>query len=111
MDLARVIRENLVHYNRWTDVEIHELVSDDPFLSGVPPNKLDEHDTENQTEWVLPRLMSAHEHVSPKELAAAFAAIAEVAERPRRITLAIASDDGLVVYYFVHDGVVKPRQN
>ena len=29
----------------------------------------------------------------------------------KRILLATASDDSTIVYYVVHDGIVKPRQN
>lgn len=31
--------------------------------------------------------------------------------QPKRILLATLDDDSTVVYYIVHDGVVKPRQN
>jgi len=31
--------------------------------------------------------------------------------RKKRLLLAVVSDDSTVVYYFVHDGIVKPRQN
>lgn len=31
--------------------------------------------------------------------------------KPKRALLAILDDDSTVVYYIVHDGVVKPRQN
>jgi tRNA-splicing endonuclease subunit Sen15, fungi type len=30
---------------------------------------------------------------------------------PKRLLMAILEDDSTVVYYIVHDGVVKPRQN
>lgn len=29
----------------------------------------------------------------------------------KRVLLATVSDDSTVVYYIVHDGIVKPRQN
>ncbi|KAK5173868.1 uncharacterized protein LTR77_002549 [Saxophila tyrrhenica] len=32
-------------------------------------------------------------------------------EQPKRILMAILDDDSTVVYYIVHDGLVKPRQN
>ena len=32
-------------------------------------------------------------------------------KRHKRILLAVVHDDSTVVYYFVHDGLVKPRQN
>lgn len=30
---------------------------------------------------------------------------------PKRVLLATLDDDSTVVYYIVHDGIVKPRQN
>jgi len=32
-------------------------------------------------------------------------------KRHKRILLAIVDDDSTVAYYFLHDGLVKPRQN
>jgi tRNA-splicing endonuclease subunit Sen15 len=34
-----------------------------------------------------------------------------IKSRPKRLLLAIISDDSTVCYYVVHDGIVKPRQN
>lgn len=31
--------------------------------------------------------------------------------QPKRVLLATLDDDSTVVYYIVHDGIVKPRQN
>ena len=31
--------------------------------------------------------------------------------QPKRLLLAILDDDSTIVYYIVHDGLVKPRQN
>ncbi|KAI5953657.1 SEN15 [Candida jiufengensis] len=31
--------------------------------------------------------------------------------RVDRITIAMINDDGTIVYYFIHDGITKPRQN
>lgn len=33
------------------------------------------------------------------------------ASRPRRLVLAVVHDDSTVIYYIMHDGIVKPRQN
>jgi tRNA-splicing endonuclease subunit Sen15 len=30
---------------------------------------------------------------------------------PKRVLLATVDDDSTVVYYIIHDGIVKPRQN
>lgn len=32
-------------------------------------------------------------------------------QRKKRLVMAIVSSDSTVVYYIVHDGIVKPRQN
>ena len=32
-------------------------------------------------------------------------------ERQKRVLLATLHDDSTVVYYIMHDGIVKPRQN
>ncbi len=83
-------------------------------------------------EWVLP--MHLDEGTSISQFAAVFDAIgalppgslAEAAadgdgdaqwrqwrgvKRLKRLVLAIVQDDSTVVYYVMHDGIVKPRQN
>ncbi|KAL2135430.1 hypothetical protein VTI74DRAFT_8532 [Chaetomium olivicolor] len=87
-----------------------------------------------EVEWVLPLHLS--EKWSPAEFAAVFDAIeaippggadqevnneedGEAAEwklwrgpkRGKRILLATVQDDSTVTYYWIHDGLVKPRQN
>ena len=32
-------------------------------------------------------------------------------QRAKRLLLAVVQDDSSIVYYFMHDGIVKPRQN
>ncbi|EPE07381.1 trna-intron endonuclease [Ophiostoma piceae UAMH 11346] len=32
-------------------------------------------------------------------------------KRAKRLLLAVVQDDSSIVYYFMHDGIVKPRQN
>ncbi|GEQ69594.1 hypothetical protein JCM33374_g3266 [Metschnikowia sp. JCM 33374] len=110
MDVATEVETNLVHYTLWTDVKV--ILRGGPFslLRGQPPSKLADQDPENQKEWVIPKPM--HESkCSMAEIESWFEYVASIDVRPKRITLAIVNDDGTVVYYFVHDGVIKPRQN
>lgn len=109
MDLATQVKTNLVHYNLWNNVSIHE-VEGAYILSGTPPNRLVEHDVENQVEWVVPQSVERPE-VSVDDMSRWFDLVSRLSARPRRVTIAIANDDGTFVYYFVHDGAVKPRQN
>lgn len=113
--LVSQVRLNLIHYNLWTDVVSHEIIQDDQIpikiLSGIPPQKLDSLDPEKLREWVIPRLLS-HPKLSAVTIRSWFAGIQEITEMPpKRVTAGILHDDGTVVYYFVHDGIVKPRQN
>lgn len=109
MSLSERVCTHLVHYNLWTEVTQHEangLV----VLSGYPPYKLDELDDARQKEWVVPCSMDEAE-LSLDQIDAWFEFATDRGARPRRMTVAMANDDGTIVYYFVHDGVAKPRQN
>ncbi|GAB1320424.1 putative tRNA-splicing endonuclease subunit tsp-1 [Madurella fahalii] len=88
---------------------------------------------EPEVEWVLPLHLS--EKWSPKQFAAVFDAIEAIPpgaadqdsleaddtdsqwklwrgpKRGKRILLAAVQDDSTVTYYWMHDGLVKPRQN
>lgn len=82
----------------------------------------------SELEWVLPVHLA--EKMSLKAFAAVFDSLEAVppgteidesddeewkkwrgSKRGKRIMLAIVSDDSTVVYYMMHDGIVKPRQN
>lgn len=108
MSLAQQVCTHLVHYNLWTGVA-EQLTNGHVLLCGYPPYKLDEQDGANEKEWVVPCSMDAD--VTLDTVEEWFKCAAANGPRPRRLTLALANDDGSVVYYFVHDGVARPRQN
>ncbi|KAL5118832.1 hypothetical protein ACEQ8H_003335 [Pleosporales sp. CAS-2024a] len=78
-----------------------------------------------EREWILPTRLN--EKWTLRRLAGVFDAITSVPPSPnaavesahtanpwrttKRLLLATADSDSTVVYYIVHDGVVKPRQN
>jgi tRNA-splicing endonuclease subunit Sen15 len=84
---------------------------------------------EPEVEWVLPLHLS--EKWTPAQFAAVFDAIDAIPpggadregafdvewkfwrgpKRGKRILLATVQDDSTVAYYWIHDGLVKPRQN
>ena len=86
-----------------------------------------EVDLQPQREWVLP--IRLREKWSLRKLAEVFDALEEVPvgsgdnwenengkgtgkrRGEKRLLMAIVGDDSTVVYYIVHDGIVKPRQN
>lgn len=109
MSLHETVKTNLLHFNHWTEVETVEC-RNMAVISGIPPERLDERDPPSKKEWVVPRSM-ADVLVTNKEISLWFDSIASIEARPSRVTLALVNGDGTVVFYFVHDGIVKPRQN
>ncbi|KAI1282489.1 tRNA-splicing endonuclease subunit Sen15 [Xylaria sp. FL0933] len=135
--LAETVLDNLKYQHDWTDLDIltYSPNNSEPFIrpmvSGLPPRRLYVHPDDQiamvkssavpggnildtpEVEWVLPT------HISEKWTLKAFAAIFDSLpvqpsvhpERPKRIVLATIHSDSTVVYYILHDGIVKPRQN
>lgn len=89
--------------------------------------EIKEKDVPVQREWVLPTHL--REKWSLRKFAQIFDAIEAVPPNPadaededgpeiswirkrqKRCLLAVVSDDSTIVYYIIHDGIVKPRQN
>ncbi|CUM63082.1 uncharacterized protein PRCAT00000647001 [Priceomyces carsonii] len=112
---SRIVQQNLVHYNLWSDVRFHDVDCAGgvtSILSGRPPTKLVALDNVD-VEWVIPRLITHNRDLDVGTISSWFDRIATLPhqKRPQRITLGLLNDDGTVVYYFIHDGIVKPRQN
>ena len=111
-----------------------------PLVSGLPPRrvyvhpdeqiemlkqKVQEKDVPLEREWVLPTHLQ--EKWSLKKFALVFDSVNEVPQDTedekgagmqagtrrggKRLLLATVGNDSTIVYYIVHDGIVKPRQN
>jgi len=91
---------------------------------------IEEKNVPVEREWVLPT--HVREKWSLRKFAEVFDAIGEVPSsehaagernggeeraswkrisREKRVLMAVVNDDSTIVYYIVHDGIVKPRQN
>ncbi|KAG5421651.1 SEN15 [Candida metapsilosis] len=155
------VRLNLIHYNLWTKVEVHN----DYILSGLPPTKLVSTDNESKREWIVCKRLNQESRLKVKEINSWFEEIKQFTSgkgdqdqdvdndtkdsstrngksdvespsgdvpspvdndspiwkpidktmngkgRVERLTIALINDDGTIVYYFIHDGITKPRQN
>ena len=154
------VRLNLIHYNLWTKVEVHN----DYILSGLPPTKLVSTDNESKREWIVCKRLDKESRLKVKEINSWFEEIKQFTSgkgdqevdndtddgstkngksnddkspslnepfpvdndnpiwkpidktmngkgRVGRLTIALINDDGTIVYYFIHDGITKPRQN
>jgi tRNA-splicing endonuclease subunit Sen15 len=109
-----------------------------PLISGLPPKRIyinpDEQidilrrEVQNESkeasreldpeyEWVLPTHIN--EEWSLKQLAEIFCVIEHIPgqstptkwRQTKRVLMGIIQNDSTIVYYFSHDGIVKPRQN
>ncbi|RWA11108.1 hypothetical protein EKO27_g4006 [Xylaria grammica] len=135
--LADTVLDNLKYQHDWTELQVltHSPSNSQPLtrpmISGLPPQRLYVHPDDQiamvkssaapngkifdipEVEWVLPT------HVSEKWTLKAFAAIFDSLpgqpsphpKRPKRIVLATIHADSTIVYYLLHDGIIKPRQN
>ncbi|KAI1167843.1 tRNA-splicing endonuclease subunit Sen15 [Nemania serpens] len=135
--LADTVLDNLQYQHEWTELHLltHSPVTLEPLMrpmvAGLPPRRLYVHPDDQiemvkstavpnskildmpEVEWVLPT------HISEKWTLKLFAAVfdslpAQLSARPgrpKKIVLATIHDDSTVVYYLLHDGIVKPRQN
>lgn len=82
--------------------------------------RIAETDVEVKREWVLPTHL--REKWTLKGFAGVFDGLGEGeleesggldgnSKGVKRILLAVVGDDSTIVYYIMHDGIVKPRQN
>lgn len=132
--LASLVSENLEEQQLWKEVQIHTHSSTGrllprPLVSGLPPRRLYLHPDDQielikanstytdegapEVEWVLPTHID--EKWTLKSFAEVFGALdapqPSRSDRPKRLVLGTLHDDSTVVYYLIHDGIVKPRQN
>ncbi|KAL6850916.1 hypothetical protein ACO1O0_008042 [Amphichorda felina] len=126
-DVTLTVVRNLEDQHDWTGLEIHDDCGNRPLIRGLPPRRLythpddqiaaleHEHKTgerlrqDPELEWVLPVRLA--EKWTLANFAAIFDSIQETGSRDKRIVLATVHSDSTVVYYLMHGGMVKPRQN
>ncbi|KAF8418829.1 tRNA-splicing endonuclease subunit Sen15 [Tirmania nivea] len=121
LSLVSIVHKNLEHQADWSELRIHSNPNlPRPLISGVPPETI-----YIDREWVLP--VDLREKWTVRQWAEVFDSIPAEPPVPRsagdgpddepgekrkkRLVMGIVSDDSTVVYYIVHDGIVKPRQN
>lgn len=109
MSLVNQVKENLLYQNLWTQVTEIQL-SNETLLQGKPKEKLLNDEKEQSIEIVLPIKLSSE--LTVRRLNSIFHELEiTLNKRPKRILVGIVNDDSTVVYYFIHDGVYKPKKN
>ena len=128
--LTAQVHYNLLHQHDWTSLATHTHTPLSPYrllprplLSGLPPHRIYTHpDTQLQAlmnnnqpddtpeiEWVLPT--HVEEKWTLRRLCGVFEGVPAGEEGRKRVLLATVGADSTVVYYILHEGIVKPRQN
>lgn len=100
MSLVEKVKTNLSFYNLWT--EISEVPTDsETLVRGRPHEKISEDDFE----IVLP--IHLNEKLTMERIDNVFKS---VSPRPKKILLGVVNTDSTIVYYFIHDGISKPKK-
>lgn len=125
-NVTSTVLNNLQDQHDWSSLKIHDL-GQRPLIQGLPPRRLYIHPDDQiaalmheketgqsitqtpELEWVL--AVHPEEKWSLAAFAAVFDSIQSSGPRGKRILLATVHNDSTVVYYFMHEGMVKPRQN
>lgn len=126
--VACTVLRNLEDQHDWTCLELRDGPEQSrPLIKGLPPKRLYLHPDDQiaalahqaatgeklfqdpESEWVL--AVHLTEAWSLAKFAAVFDAIPGNGGQPKRIVLATLHNDSTVVYYLIHEGMVKPRQN
>lgn len=126
-NVTSAVLGNLQDQHDWTLLKIHDSLGQRPLIQGLPPRRLYIHPDDQiaaliheektgqsvtqmpELEWVL--AVHPEEKWSLSSFAAVFDSIQNSGPRGKRILLATVHNDSTVVYYFMHEGMVKPRQN
>jgi tRNA-splicing endonuclease subunit Sen15, fungi type len=114
---AQQVADNLSFQHNWKNIEIFQIPgynSNYPIYLciGVPSEKLHPDDKTIEREIVLVTKLKGKFTISLwthvfDELKKHFG----LEEPPRRVTMAMVTDDSTIVYYFVNKGLIKPKKN
>ncbi|KAJ4264726.1 hypothetical protein NW762_004969 [Fusarium torreyae] len=126
-DVTSAVLYNLEYQHDWVSLKIHQTTTQRPLIRGLPPRRLYIHpddqiaalerekatgeplDQTPELEWVL--AVHPEEKWTIRSFADIFDSIEHSGPREKRLVLATVHNDSTVVYYFMHEGMVKPRQN
>ncbi|KAF4975116.1 hypothetical protein FZEAL_8064 [Fusarium zealandicum] len=126
-DVTASVLYNLEYQHDWTLLNVDETTGWRALIRGLPPRRLYIHpddqiaalehekatgepvDNTPEYEWVL--AVHPEEKWSINGFAGIFDSIDNSGPREKRLLLATVHNDSTVVYYLMHEGMVKPRQN
>lgn len=114
---AQQVADNLAYQHNWKNVEIFQIPGLNTTLpiylcAGEPPEKLHPDDEAVRREVVLATRLKGKFTVSLwNHVFIQLNALFGSANTLGRVTMAMVADDSTVTYYFVNDGLIKPKKN
>ncbi|RBR12686.1 uncharacterized protein FIESC28_08522 [Fusarium coffeatum] len=126
-DVTSTVLYNLQYQHDWASLNVCETTVQRSLIRGLPPRRLYIHpddqiaalerektsgeplDQTPELEWVL--AVHPEEKWTIKGFSNIFDSIEHKGPREKRLVLATVHNDSTVVYYLMHEGMVKPRQN
>ncbi|KAI9167315.1 putative tRNA-splicing endonuclease subunit tsp-1 [Paramyrothecium foliicola] len=129
-NVTAAVVQNLRDQHDWTNVEVLDAAEGHarPLIKGLPPKLLYLHPDDQiaalsdpsrppgeqpyhapEEEWVL--AVHPAESWSIANFSQVFGSLEDTKPRGKRLVLAMLHNDSTVVYYLMHEGMVKPRQN
>lgn len=126
-NVTSTVLRNLQDQHDWTSLHVNSSAGRRPLIRGLPPRRLYMHPDDQiaalareqatgepvpsdpEYEWVL--AVHPEEKWTLSAFASVFDSIHHSGPRAKRILLATVHNDSTVVYYLMHEGMVKPRQN
>lgn len=114
MSLSKDVQNNLLYQHLWTDVTEFDLnlKSGDvlTLCNGVPPEKLHPDDDKVDVEYILP--VKTENKWTISQWNDVFDSLgAKEGKAIRRIIMAMVTIDSTIVYYFINNGLIKPRKH
>lgn len=104
--LADIVKNNLLYQHNWSSIKVHSA-KPRYLLSGKPPMALYSGE-DLEEEYVLPTFLN--EKWTLRQWQELFQRV-ESKSPVKRMTMAAVAPDSTIVYYIVHDELIKPRQN
>lgn len=114
LSLSERVKENLVWYNGWKNVEIKEIrAREDSHMQVLCGSASAQTGNPNQDakQWVVPLDVTRQHKVCVDDIDAWFQEVGRISDgcKPGRVIVGLVGDDSTVVYYYIHEGVIKPR--
>ena len=114
LSISDRVKENLEWYNGWKNVETKKIRTREnthtQVLCGSAPAQTG-NPNQDAKQWIVPLEVSRQHQICVDDIDKWFQELGRISDgcKPSRIIVGLVGDDSTVVYYYIHEGVIKPR--